>query len=153
MEQDITYNRPMVQNRYDDDDYSRKGESLNSLSVMNPNNQQSEEEQQEVYYDEFDRKCTVKRSGTVDSKIILHRSRSNFKGKRIYDISVALLGVIGILFVIFYIIICTRGGWSKKNIYDVNSGDKIGNLIIFLYIYKAIISIIIILYINMNIKY
>jgi len=134
MEQDITYSDRIRQNRYDDEDNnSRKGESTNSLAEINDKNHQNEE-QQEEYYDEYDRKCTIRKSGTVDSKIILYRARTHFKGKKIYDISVLLLGIIGLILLILYIIISARGGWAKANLYDIDSGNRIALLLLSLFI-------------------
>jgi len=128
MEQDITYNDRIRQYEDDDSNSARKNESTNSLAEINEGNRPNEE-QQEEYYDEFDRKCTIRKSGTTDSKIILHRARTHFKGKKIYDISVLLLGIIGLILLVLYIIICARGGWAKANIYDIDSGNRTGNLI------------------------
>ncbi|KAG4102509.1 hypothetical protein H8356DRAFT_931058 [Neocallimastix lanati (nom. inval.)] len=104
------------------DDNSRKDINENSYS----NKIQSQEEQEIFYYDELDRKCTLKRGGTSGSKIILYRARTHYKGKRIFDIATALLGIIGIILLIIFIIINVRRGWSRSDIYDVNSGKRVG---------------------------
>jgi len=133
MEQDITYNDRVRQYEDDDSNSARKNESTNSLAEINEGNRPNEE-QQEEYYDEFDRKCTIRKSGTTDSKIILHRARTHFKGKKIYDISVLLLGIIGLILLVLYIIICARGGWAKANIYDIDSGNRTALLLLSIFI-------------------
>jgi len=112
------------------DDNSRKDINENSYS----NKIQSQEEQEIFYYDELDRKCTLKRGGTSGSKIILYRARTHYKGKRIFDIATALLGIIGIILLIIFIIINVRRGWSRSDIYDVNSGKRVGKDLFLLFV-------------------
>jgi len=97
-------------------------------------NEKQPSEPDNYYYDEIDRKCTLRKSGTIGSKIVLHRTRTKYKGKRIFDISIALLGIIGIMLIVFYIIICARGGWSKSNLYDVNKGNKITLILVGIFV-------------------
>jgi len=110
-EKDITYKK-------EESDSKIAGIESSSVAINQP--QQSEPEN--FYYDELDRKCTLRRSG---SKIILHRARTNYKGKKLFDICIILLGLIGILLFALYIIISARHGWSKSDLYDINSGNRI----------------------------
>jgi len=103
-------------------------------------NEPQQAEQENFYYDEFDRKCTLKKTG---SKIILHRKRTKYKGKKLFDISIVLLGIIGILLFVFYIIILARHGWSKSNLYDIDSGNRITLILVAVFIiFISIIGIL-----------
>jgi len=134
-EQDITYRNRA--GSYEDDDNIRREGSDNSYSVINPSNSQSQDDQQdEIFYDELDRKCTLKKKGTVGSMIILHRARTRYNGKLIFDIAIALLGVVGILMFAAFIFINIRKGWSESNIYDVSAGNKISKNLFIYFFYK-----------------
>lgn len=121
-EGDITYQKA-------EDENSRKEE--NSYSVINTD-ALPQESQENLFYEEADRKFSLRKLSARSSKIILHRKRTSYKGRKVFDISTAILGVIGIILLIIFIIICARRGWSKSNIYDVSSGNKIGK---YYYIY------------------
>ncbi|ORX52170.1 hypothetical protein BCR36DRAFT_411618 [Piromyces finnis] len=114
---------------------NQESNSINKLEVNESSAaiNDNQGEQDNYYYDEIDRKCTLRKNNT-GSKIIIHRSRTKYKGKKLFDISIGLLGVIGLLLIIFYIIILVRGGWSKSNIHDVSSGNKITLILVGIFV-------------------
>lgn len=81
-----------------------------------------------------------KNSSILSSRIILYHNKTDYKGKKLFNISLILLGLVGFLFLLLYIIIAIRGGWAQSEINDFSTRNK--SAILLLSIFTIFISFI-----------